>query len=71
MTGGAGFVSCAVVRRGLSSSSARLFNLDKLAYPSDLSFIEQTMAELGPLARGSYQLLQVDLTDAETTAVAV
>jgi dTDP-glucose 4,6-dehydratase len=76
VTGGAGFIGGAVVRRLLSDSEALVFNLDKLGYASDLTSIEQLLTQLG--ARGQtaagasrHQLLQVDLVDAEATSAAV
>jgi dTDP-glucose 4,6-dehydratase len=80
VTGGAGFIGGALVRRLLTGSSATVFNLDKLGYASDLASIEQTLAELGTSAEGPgaegpdglrHQLLHVDLADAEATAAAV
>jgi dTDP-glucose 4,6-dehydratase len=66
VTGGAGFIGGAVVRRLLADTTAQVFNLDKLGYASDLSSIETL-----PEANGRHQLLRVDLTDAEATAAAV
>jgi dTDP-glucose 4,6-dehydratase len=66
VTGGAGFIGGAVVRRLLSGSSARVFNLDKLGYASDLTSIEAL-----PQAAERHQLLRVDLTDTDATAGAV
>ena len=62
ITGGAGFIGSAVVRRLLADSDAQIFNLDKLGYASDLTSI-------GTDPR--HQLLRVDLTDAAATAAAV
>jgi len=71
VTGGAGFIGGALVRRLLQGTSATVFNLDKLGYASDLTSIELTLAELGASAAGRHQLLQVDLANAEATAAAV
>ena len=76
VTGGAGFIGGAVVRRLLRESDALVFNLDKCGYASDLTSIERVLAELGPgglTANGQnrHQLLRVDLTDAEATAAVV
>ena len=76
VTGGAGFIGGAVVRRLLSGSEALVFNLDKLGYASDLTSIEQLLTQLGargqtPEGASRHQLLQVDLVDAEATSAAV
>ncbi len=76
ITGGAGFIGGAVVRRLLSGSEALVFNLDKCGYASDLTSVEQVLAELGPQGLSAdgqcrHQLLRVDLTDAVATADAV
>ena len=67
VTGGAGFIGGALVRRLLRETDAMVFNLDKLGYASDLTSIER----LSPEAAQRHQLLRVDLTDAGATAVAV
>jgi dTDP-glucose 4,6-dehydratase len=66
VTGGAGFIGGAVVRRLLQESDALVFNLDKCGYASDLTSIEAL-----PEAAERHTLLRVDLTDAEATAAAV
>ncbi|TCD58105.1 dTDP-glucose 4,6-dehydratase [Synechococcus sp. BS55D] len=71
VTGGAGFIGGAVVRRLLNGSTAQVFNLDKCGYASDCTSIEAVLKELGPAAEGRYQLLRVDLADEQATAAAV
>ena len=62
VTGGAGFIGGAVVRRLLKDTAAQIFNLDKLGYASDLTSIGQ---------HPKHTFLQVDLADASATAEAV
>ena len=71
VTGGAGFIGGAVVRRILNETSAMVFSLDKLGYASDVSGIEETLAGLGATGEGRYRLMPVDLADAESVAAAV
>jgi dTDP-glucose 4,6-dehydratase len=75
VTGGAGFIGSAVVRRLLRESNCVVFNLDKMGYASDLSSIEEVLLELAESSdasgRNRHQLLEVDLADAEATAAAV
>jgi dTDP-glucose 4,6-dehydratase len=67
VTGGAGFIGGAMVRRLLSESQATVFNLDKMGYASDLTGIERLTAG----AAERHHLLQVDLADGEATAAAI
>ena len=53
VTGGAGFIGGALVRRLLADTTATVFNLDKCGYASDLTGIER----LGPEAAQRHQLL--------------
>ncbi|KEF42663.1 MAG: dTDP-glucose 4,6-dehydratase [Cyanobium sp. CACIAM 14] len=75
VTGGAGFIGGALVRRLLRDSAATVFNLDKMGYASDLLGIHNTLAALGAAAEGPdgprHRLLAVDLADAAATAEAV
>ena len=66
VTGGAGFIGGAVVRRLLADTDVMVFNLDKCGYASNLSSIE-SMNE----AEDRHQLLRVDLRDFESTSAAV
>ena len=61
VTGGAGFIGGALVRRLLRDTNATVFNLDKLGYASDLTSIELTLAKLGATAEGRHQLLPATL----------
>jgi dTDP-glucose 4,6-dehydratase len=75
VTGGAGFIGGAVVRRLLLESDATVFNLDKMGYASDLTSIEHTIASLATRGEGAvatrHQLLKVDLANAEATQKAI
>ena len=71
VTGGAGFIGGAVVRRLLRCSAVEVFNLDKLGYASDLSSIQAEVEQLGGMAAGRHHVLQVDLVDQQATAEAV
>ena len=71
VTGGAGFIGGAVVRRLLKESTVSVFNLDKMGYASDLSSIEQVLNELGGTASDRHKLQQVNLSDAAAVEAAV
>ena len=75
VTGGAGFIGGAVVRRLLQDSSVTVFNLDKLGYAGDLTSIEAALTELASAAEGPdgprHQLLRVDLADGAATEAAL
>ena len=71
VTGGAGFIGGAVVRRLLQESEAIVFNLDKMGYASELTSIDHALSTLGPDHVERHQLLKVDLADAEAVAAAV
>ncbi|MDA7434750.1 dTDP-glucose 4,6-dehydratase [Synechococcus sp. AH-601-J22] len=71
VTGGGGFIGGAVVRRLLRESTATVFNLDKMGYASDLTSIEEVLAELGDGAEQRHVLQKIDLTNAAAVQQAV
>lgn len=71
VTGGAGFIGGAVVRRLLQESDAIVFNLDKMGYASDLTSIHGVLADLPKGSAGRHQFQQVDLSNAAAVNRAV
>jgi len=62
VTGGAGFIGGALVRRLLAETDAQVFNLDKFGYASDLTSIGE---------HPRHHFLKVDLANAEATSQVV
>ena len=66
VTGGAGFIGSALVKRLLSDKSLKVFNLDKLTYASNLQSINDTVKKLF-ISETNYQFFKVDLKNFEVT----
>ena len=66
VTGGAGFIGSAVIRWLLHNSTAKIFNLDKLGYASDLTSIRRT-----DCSADRHEVLHVDLADGSATEEAL
>ncbi len=65
ITGGAGFIGGCLIRRLLDESNAKVFNLDKISYASDLSIIQESPNNL------RHFLIKVNLNDFEKTSLAI
>ena len=66
ITGGGGFIGGALVRRLLNSSKAKIFNLDKLGYASDLSGINETLKKIDN-HEDRYTFFKVDISKEKVT----
>ena len=71
ITGGAGFIGSAVIRRLLQDSELIIFNLDKMGYASNLSSIQDTILSLGLEKEDRHRLLKVDLSNNLETISAI
>ena len=59
VTGGAGFIGNALIRKLLKESDCHIFNLDKISYASDLSSIQNDLKTQKNASR--YNFLKADL----------
>ena len=57
ITGGAGFIGSAVIRKFLNCSECEIFNLDKISYASDLSSIQHILNNQEDEKSSRYTLL--------------
>ncbi len=71
VTGGAGFIGGAIIRRLLKETHASIFNLDKYGYASDLTSIDLLLSNIGKKSIDRYHFMRVDLSDHEKTLEAI
>tara|TARA_B100000212_G_scaffold317287_1_gene272830 strand:- start:30106 stop:31203 length:1098 start_codon:yes stop_codon:yes gene_type:complete len=70
VTGGAGFIGSALIRRLLLETDSSIFNLDKLSYCSDLFSINKIINQQEGFNE-RYKFLKVDLTNSLLTEKAI
>ena len=66
ITGGAGFIGGALIRRILNTTNSKIYNIDKLSYSSDLSYLKNSKFD-----EGRHVHLCFDLNDFEKTNDAI
>ena len=62
ITGGAGFIGSAVIRKFLKDSDCIIFNLDKMSYASDLESINYVLKNQGQESYSRHNLMKIDLS---------
>ncbi len=70
VTGGGGFIGGALIRRLLSETNLKVFNIDKLGYSSDLTGVNQTL-DISSVDNNRYQFLKVNLSNADLIRQAI
>ena len=71
ITGGAGFIGSALVRKLLLESNIKIYNLDKIGYASDLYSINQIVNKFPDKLKNRYEHLEVDLVNVSDTNNAI
>ncbi|ABV51066.1 dTDP-D-glucose 4,6-dehydratase [Prochlorococcus marinus str. MIT 9215] len=66
ITGGAGFIGGALIRKLLKESNYNIFNLDNLSYSSDLKSIDSLIQSLGKNTQKRYKFIKGDISNKET-----
>ena len=66
ITGGAGFIGGALIRKLLKDSESYIFNLDNLTYSGDLFSINSFIKTLNSSAFERYQFIRGDISDKST-----
>ncbi len=66
ITGGAGFIGGALIRKLLKESNYNIFNLDNLSYSGDLQSIDSLIQSLGKNAQKRYKFIKGDISNKET-----
>ena len=63
VTGGAGFIGNALIRRLIELGNYRILNIDKYGYASDLTSIENKLKELKIENKDIYKFSKIDICD--------
>ncbi len=66
VTGGAGFIGGALIKKLIQQSKCSIFNLDNLTYSGDLSSINTLLKSLGSDTLKRYKFFKGDISDKET-----
>ncbi|AIQ98281.1 dTDP-glucose 4,6-dehydratase [Prochlorococcus sp. MIT 0801] len=71
VTGGAGFIGSNLISKLINNRNFKIYNLDKLSYASSKYNIDDFFVHSKSLIEQNYELLEVDLVDANKTTDAI